>query len=171
LLELDIRLGLEQGIETCAACEVFRVDHHDTKAGALHVAGGGLEHFSLRVVYDNRALALRPVQDIRNDIAAGLPRSYASYHADVLEAVSFAQSPALPVDEKARVAISQKAAQLTAAQIPRSLLFPASGNYQRGEPFSGLAHGSDHVSRVHVHAVLVGFLVAQASSGLSSGCP
>ena len=110
LLELDIRLGLKQRIETCAAGEVFRVYHHDMKAGALHVTGGGLEHFPFRVVHDYRAFALRPVQDIRDDKAAGLPRSYAGHHTYILKAVSFAQSAALPVDEKASVTRAQKVA-------------------------------------------------------------
>ena len=110
MLELDIRLGLEQGIETCAAGDVFRVDHHDTKAGVLHVAGGGLEHFPFRIVHDYRAFALRPVQDIRDDKAARLPCSNAGHHTYILKAVCLAQATALPVDEKASVTRTQKAA-------------------------------------------------------------
>ena len=103
LLQLDIVSDFEQRIETRCLIEALRIDDEDVEAGLLQGGGRRGKDLALGIVDDQRDVLLRPVEDVRHDVARGLTGADARDQAQVLIALGLRKPQCLSVEEKAGV--------------------------------------------------------------------
>lgn len=173
LLELNIALGLEQGIEAGRGFDVFRVDGDNPETLRLHEASGCREDFSLGVIDHERALRFGAAQHVRDDVAAGLSSSHAGDDADVLKALPFGQMPLLSVKQQAGISARQECRGLAATQETCPVFgVPASAKHQGVAPSSdefpqAMRKGARVISACVFHGRI--FFDINAARGAGSG--
>ena len=122
LLELNIGLGLEQGIEAGRGLDLFRVDRDDPVAVSLHVACRGSEDLTLRVIDHQRTFGFGAGENIWDDVAGRLSSSDAGDDAHILEALPLRKMPPGSVQQQAGVSARQESRGFAATQEPCPVL-------------------------------------------------